>query len=292
MFENLVGNNEIKKELENIIKTGKIANSYMFSGIEGIGKKGFAREFAKHILCLKDINCNNTCDSCKKFDAKSNPDYVEIDYGEYKKDIITIDQIREKVVNNANEKPIISNKKVYVIDNADRMNESAQNALLKTLEEPPKFVVIILIVSNDNLLLPTIKSRCVRIKFNSLSNDEIEKAIGKKTDDELEILNGSLKDYEQLNDKLEKYRQIIDLINNLKTKDLLYVLNNSDILYKNKDEIMNLLNYMNVCLLNNGMLDLISVVEKTKQKVKMNNNYEMTIDNLLIKSWKKINGKE
>ena len=82
------------------------------------------------------------------------------------------------------------------------------------------------------------------------------------------------------------------MINNLKTKDLLYVLNNSDILYKNKDEIMNLLNYMNVCLLNNGMLDLISVVEKTKQKVKINNNYEMTIDNLLIKSWKKINGKE
>ena len=176
MFEHIVGNNEIKKELENALKTKKIANSYIFSGIEGIGKKQFAREFAKNIMCLKGGNCNQTCDSCKKFEAKSNQNYVEVNYGEYKKDIITIDQIREKVINNAYEKPIMSSKKVYVINDADRMNEPAQNALLKTLEEPPKYVVIILIVSNENALLPTIKSRCVTVKFNNLSNEEIEKS--------------------------------------------------------------------------------------------------------------------
>ena len=192
MFENIIGNDEIKEELKKTINTKKIANSYIFSGIEGIGKRQFAREFAKNIMCLQGGDCKDTCESCKKFEEKSNPNYEEINSNEYKKDIITIDQIREKIVNKAYEKPIISNKKVYVINDADKMNEPAQNALLKTLEEPPQYVVIILIVSNDNAILPTIKSRCVIVKFNSLTNDEIKKIIGNVSDEELEILNGSL----------------------------------------------------------------------------------------------------
>lgn len=292
MFENIVGNNEIKKELENALKTKKIANSYIFSGIEGIGKKKFAREFAKNIMCLKGGNCNQTCDSCKKFEAKSNQNYVEVNYGEYKKDIITIDQIREKVINNAYEKPIMSSKKVYVINDADRMNEPAQNALLKTLEEPPKYVVIILIVSNENALLPTIKSRCVTVKFNNLSNEEIEKVTGKVPDEELEILNGSLKDYEEISQKTEKYKQVKEVITKMQKDNLINVLNGADVLYQNKDDIISLLDYMNICLFKKGFLNIVSYVEEAKKKISSNNNYEMTIDNLLIKSWKSINRKE
>ncbi len=292
MFENIVGNNEIKKELENALKTKKIANSYIFSGIEGIGKKQFAREFAKNIMCLKGGNCNQTCDSCKKFEAKSNQNYVEVNYGEYKKDIITIDQIREKVINNAYEKPIMSSKKVYVINDADRMNEPAQNALLKTLEEPPKYVVIILIVSNENALLPTIKSRCVTVKFNNLSNEEIEKVTGKVPDEELEILNGSLKDYEEISQKTEKYKQVKEVITKMQKDNLINVLNGADVLYQNKDDIISLLDYMNICLFKKGFLNIVSYVEEAKKKISSNNNYEMTIDNLLIKSWKSINRKE
>lgn len=292
MFENIVGNNEIKKELENALKTKKIANSYIFSGIEGIGKKQFAREFAKNIMCLKGGNCNQICDSCKKFEAKSNQNYVEVNYGEYKKDIITIDQIREKVINNAYEKPIMSSKKVYVINDADRMNEPAQNALLKTLEEPPKYVVIILIVSNENALLPTIKSRCVTVKFNNLSNEEIEKVTGKVPDEELEILNGSLKDYEEISQKTEKYKQVKEVITKMQKDNLINVLNGADVLYQNKDDIISLLDYMNICLFKKGFLNIVSYVEEAKKKISSNNNYEMTIDNLLIKSWKSINRKE
>lgn len=292
MFENIVGNDEIKKELENAIKTKRIANSYIFSGIEGIGKRKFARQFAKNIMCLKGGNCNQTCDSCKKFETESNPNYIEVNYGEYKKDIITIDQIREKVINNAYEKPIISSKKVYVINDADRMNESAQNALLKTLEEPPKFVVIILIVSNEGALLTTIKSRCVTVRFNSLKKDEIEKVTGKISDEEIEILNGSLKDYGEVSKKAEKYKEVKEIIQKLQKDNLIDVLNGAEVLYQNKDDIKNLLDYMNVCLFKEGLLDIVSYVEEAKKKVLSNNNYEMTIDNLLMKSWKNINGKE
>lgn len=288
MFENIIGNDEIKEELKKTIKTKKIANSYIFSGIEGIGKKQFAREFAKNIMCLQGGDCKDTCESCKKFEEKSNPNYEEINSNEYKKDIITIDQIREKIVNKAYEKPIISNKKVYVINDADKMNEPAQNALLKTLEEPPQYVVIILIVSNDNAILPTIKSRCVIVKFNSLTNDEIKKIIGNVSDEELEILNGSLKGYSEIEEKVVQYKEIKNTIERLKNDQLLDVLNNSDILYQGKDEAINLLNYMNIYLFKENLFDEIKYVEEAKKKILYNNNYEMTIDNLLMKMWNNI----
>ena len=288
MFENIIGNDEIKEELKKTINTKKIANSYIFSGIEGIGKRQFAREFAKNIMCLQGGDCKDTCESCKKFEEKSNPNYEEINSNEYKKDIITIDQIREKIVNKAYEKPIISNKKIYVINDADKMNEPAQNALLKTLEEPPQYVVIILIVSNDNAILPTIKSRCVIVKFNSLTNDEIKKIIGNVSDEELEILNGSLKGYSEIEEKVVQYKEIKNTIERLKNDQLLDVLNNSDILYQGKDEAINLLNYMNIYLFKENLFDEIKYVEEAKKKILYNNNYEMTIDNLLMKMWNNI----
>ena len=288
MFENIIGNDEIKEELKKTINTKKIANSYIFSGIEGIGKRQLAREFAKNIMCLQGGDCKDTCESCKKFEEKSNPNYEEINSNEYKKDIITIDQIREKIVNKAYEKPIISNKKVYVINDADKMNEPAQNALLKTLEEPPQYVVIILIVSNDNAILPTIKSRCVIVKFNSLTNDEIKKIIGNVSDEELEILNGSLKGYSEIEEKVVQYKEIKNTIERLKNDQLLDVLNNSDILYQGKDEAINLLNYMNIYLFKENFFDEIKYVEEAKKKILYNNNYEMTIDNLLMKMWNNI----
>ena len=288
MFENIIGNDEIKEEIKKTINTKKIANSYIFSGIEGIGKRQFAREFAKNIMCLQGGDCKDTCESCKKFEEKSNPNYEEINSNEYKKDIITIDQIREKIVNKAYEKPIISNKKVYVINDADKMNEPAQNALLKTLEEPPQYVVIILIVSNDNAILPTIKSRCVIVKFNSLTNDEIKKIIGNVSDEELEILNGSLKGYSKIEEKVVQYKEIKKIIERLKNDQLIDVLNNSDILYQGKDEAINLLNYMNIYLFKENLFDEIKYVEEAKKKILYNNNYEMTIDNLLMKMWNNI----
>ena len=156
MFENIIGNESIKNTLEKSIKTNQITHSYLMIGIPGIGKKLLAKEYAKIILSSNDI-INNPDFLCIEPDGNS----------------IKIDQIRN-LQKEIQEKPIISNKKVYIIDDADLMTKEAQNCLLKTLEEPPKFAVIILIGSNENAFLPTIKSRCMILHFNRLSDSEIK----------------------------------------------------------------------------------------------------------------------
>ena len=139
MFEELIGNQKVKETLIKSIISNRISHSYMFLGIEGIGKALFAKEFAKAILCLKEGEYCDNCKSCIEFSTDNNPDYVYIEPEETK---IKIDQIRNMQLKVA-EKPIISNKKVYIINDAETMTPEAQNCLLKTLEEPPEYVTII-----------------------------------------------------------------------------------------------------------------------------------------------------
>ena len=161
-FKNLVGNENNKYILKETITKGNILHSYMFFGNEGIGKKIFALEFAKMILCENQKNspCEK-CKSCIEFDSNNNPDFFFI---EPDGNSIKIDQIRN-MQKGMLEKPIISSKKVYIINNAETMTKESQNCLLKTLEEPQEYVVIILIVSDENSMLSTIKSRCTKIFF-------------------------------------------------------------------------------------------------------------------------------
>lgn len=170
-FEQIIGNDDIKNLLENTLKKNNVLHSYLFCGIEGIGKFLFAKEFAKGILCMNNENAPcGLCKSCIEFETYNNPDFHIIDVD---KDSIKIDQIRimnEKIF----EKPISSKRKVYIINNSEKMTIAAQNSLLKTLEEPPEYATVILICNQENLLLPTVKSRCTRIDFHNLTNEEIE----------------------------------------------------------------------------------------------------------------------
>ena len=152
-FEKIIGNNKIKNELIKAFSTNSIAHSYIFSGQYGIGKKQIAIEFAKMILCLNKDNAPcGKCKSCLELENDNNPDFNII-----KPDgKIKIDQIRQ-MLEKVYEKPIISDKKVYIIDDAETMTVEAQNCLLKTLEEPPEYIVIILITSNESNLINTIK---------------------------------------------------------------------------------------------------------------------------------------
>ncbi len=160
MFENIIGNDNVKKSLIQTIENNKISHSYLFVGPSGIGKKLIAIEFAKSITKIEHENPDF---SIIKPDGNS----------------IKIEQIRE-LQKKIQEKPIISNKKVYIIDDADLMTIEAQNCLLKTLEEPPEFVSIILIGSNENSFLITIKSRCMIIHFNKIEDEIIKKYIEEK----------------------------------------------------------------------------------------------------------------
>ena len=157
MFENIFGNNSIKNILKQSIDSNKVSHSYLMIGVSGIGKKMIATEFAKGILCLSEDKACNHCKSCIEFNSNNNPDFFCI---EPEGNSIKIEQIRE-LQKKIQEKPIISEKKVYIIDQADLMTKEAQNCLLKTLEEPPEFVTIILVGTNENAFLTTIKSRCM-----------------------------------------------------------------------------------------------------------------------------------
>ena len=117
MFDNILGNDKIKDTLINSVKNNRASHSYLFLGTEGIGKKLIAKEFAKMILCIDENKYCNKCKSCIEFDTSNNPDFriIEPDGNSVK-----IDQIRE-FQNKVAEKPIISNRKVYIINDADKM---------------------------------------------------------------------------------------------------------------------------------------------------------------------------
>ena len=272
MFENIIGNTNIKTVLEKSIKQNKLSHSYLFIGTQGIGKKMIATEFAKMILCLDDNKYCNHCKSCIEFDTNNNPDFVLISPDGNN---IKIEQIRD-IQKRIQEKPIISEKKVYIIDNADLMTTEAQNCLLKTLEEPPEFAVIILIGSNSNTFLPTIKSRCTIMNFNKISDEEMTKYLREKCDvknidqNMLYMYQGSIGKSLELKEKQEEYRNIENIINNINRYDLIDFINNAEILYKSKEEINDILDYINVILLNKAKdeylyTNCIQIVENTKK---------------------------
>lgn len=299
-FEKIIGNNKIKNELIKAFRTNSIAHSYIFSGQYGIGKKQIAIEFAKMILCLNKDNAPcGECKSCLELENDNNPDFNII-----KPDgKIKIDQIRQ-MLEKVYEKPIISDKKVYIIDDAETMTVEAQNCLLKTLEEPPEYIVIILITSNESNLINTIKSRCLKLTFNPLENNEIKQYLEKYLDFQnvsetmLEIFEGSIGKALKVKEKQELYNNIETTLNNFSCESVIELINNATEIYKEKENINEILEYFNIYFLkkakeeyNNASkyVKAIEIVEDTKKRLVYNSNYDMTIDNLLINIWEELN---
>ena len=278
MFEKIIGNNKVKEYLNLSIQSQNIPHSYMFVGKAGISKKLFAREYAKRIMC---INPNEECESCIKFETNSNPDYLEI-IPEGK--TLKIEQIR-KMQERIAEKPIVSNKKVYIIDDADLMSEESQNCLLKTLEEPPEYAVIILIVANESKILATIKSRCVIVKFDKLTNSEIKSIEPNLTDEFIESLEGSLEHLEKADERQEQFKQLKNIVNTVQNGTLVELFNKSNLLYDTKDDIISMLEYLNLLFFEKRWTKCVEIVENTKRKILANNNYDMCIDYLLMHIW-------
>lgn len=292
MFENIIGNNESKETLKNIIKSNNISHSYIFSGISGIGKLLFAKEFAKAILCSsKDMKPCGFCKSCESFENLNNPDIIIIDEQE---ESIKTEQIKE-LTNNVLEKPIQGSRKVYIINNSENMTKEAQNSLLKTLEEPPEYIIIILVTSNENLLLNTIKSRCITIAFNRLSDSEIKEYFYKISESiDNSIINaygGSIGKALKLKDKKEIYSKVSEVFNKIENMNELQILSNKDSIFMDKEEIYSILDYINTILYEKLLNNIqyankyercIEITEKTKLRLKKNSNYDMTIDNYLL----------
>ncbi|MGX8703616.1 MAG: DNA polymerase III subunit delta', partial [bacterium] len=146
--------------------------AYLFAGEDGSGKHFLAKTFAAALLCKEggEQPCMR-CLSCRRVLAGTQPDLVEL--VREKPEIITVREIREQVVGTVGMRPYDSKYKVYIIDDAEKMNPQAQNALLKTIEEPPAYVVILMLANSPEALLPTILSRCARIDVRSVPDAEV-----------------------------------------------------------------------------------------------------------------------
>ena len=173
-FNNIIGHEEIIRHLKNAMKSGKVSHSYIFTGDAGSGKKLLATTFAITLQCEEGGTepCQK-CDSCKKAMGKNHPDIIMVNHE--KPGVISIDEIRVHVIQDVDIRPYYSPHKIYIIPDADQMTVQAQNALLKTIEEPPEYAVIMLLTSNVNGLLPTILSRCVRLDLKVVDDALVKK---------------------------------------------------------------------------------------------------------------------
>ena len=171
-FQKVVGHQEIITHLQNAISMNKVSHAYLFGGESGSGKKMMASLFAMTLQCEKHgVEPCMECPSCKKAQSQNHPDIIYVKHE--KPNTISIDEIREQLINDVMIKPYSSPYKIYIIDEAQKLTLQAQNALLKTIEEPPAYAVILLLANNADRLLPTILSRCVRLNLKAVRDQDI-----------------------------------------------------------------------------------------------------------------------
>lgn len=170
----VLGQNHIEKHFENAIKMGKISHAYIINGEEGTGKMALAMKFAKALQCENQGDIGRACGecrSCKQTDSRNQPD---IKYITYVKSGIGVDEIREQINDDIDIKPYSSKYKIYIVPDSEKMTVQAQNALLKTIEEPPEYAIIILLTTNADIFLQTILSRCVMLNVRPVREDTIK----------------------------------------------------------------------------------------------------------------------
>ena len=297
-FDKIRGQRFAKKYLINSIKSNMISHAYMFEGPSGVGKNTMARELATTLLEMENLF--------------NSPDYIEITPDG---NSIKIAQIR-KLQSDILVKPYKSYK-IYVIDEAQKMTVEAQNALLKTLEEPPKYAIIILITNNKESLLDTIKSRCEIIKFTPIplvevadyltqtgvdknrasllanfSRGSMQKAIELSESEDFHImrdevqkyvetfLTGSMLDIMDIQSSIEKYKDNITNVLDLLVnyfRDIMMVKENVD-----SSMIINLdrlvfIKNMSTKITYSQLSKIIDIIEETKNKLRSNCNFNISI---------------
>jgi len=173
-FSTIIGREETVLHLQGAIRSGKISHAYLIEGESGTGKMLLARIFAQALQCeAGGPDACGVCPSCRQAEGNNHPDIIYVTHE--KPGLISVDDIRGQVVGDSQIRPYSGKYKIYIMEDAQKMNTAAQNALLKTLEEPPEYVVILLLTANPQSLLETIRSRCERIRLKPVPDDLVEK---------------------------------------------------------------------------------------------------------------------
>lgn len=174
-FTDIVGQEQLKEHLENAIKTNKVSHAYIINGERSSGKEFIAKTFAMALQCenRQGIEPCQECHSCKQALSGNQPDIIFVTHE--KPGTIGVDDIRSQINGDVAIKPYSSPRKIYIMNEGEKMTVQAQNALLKTLEEPPEYAVILILTTNVDSLLPTILSRCVVLNMKPVKDAQIKK---------------------------------------------------------------------------------------------------------------------
>ena len=175
-FKDVVGHKNIIKYISSAVQADAVSHAYILNGERGSGKRLLANLFAMSLQCqnrAEDGEACGKCQSCKQAQSGNQPDIIKVTHE--KPNTIGVGDIRTQVNDDIMIRPYSSKYKIYIIADADMMSVEAQNALLKTIEEPPEYAVIMLLTENAETLLPTINSRCVMLKLRNIKDTLIKK---------------------------------------------------------------------------------------------------------------------
>ncbi len=173
-FTDIIGQEQLKEHLQNALSTNKVSHAYIINGERSSGKEFIARVFAMALQCEKGgAEPCGECHSCKQALSNNQPDIIFVSHE--KPNTIGVDDIRRQINGDIDIKPYSSPRKIYIINEGEKMKVQAQNALLKTLEEPPEYVVFLILTTNVDALLPTILSRCVVLNMKPVADAKVKK---------------------------------------------------------------------------------------------------------------------
>lgn len=173
-FQDVLGHENLIEHLQSAIAMGKVSHAYILDGEKGSGKNFLADIFAAALQCEeKGTSPCGKCTSCRQAEGKNHPDIIRITHE--KPNTISVDDIRQQLCGDIMIKPYKGPYKIYIVDEAEKLNVQAQNALLKTIEEPPAYAVILLLTTNAESFLPTILSRCVTLHLKPVKDSVVRK---------------------------------------------------------------------------------------------------------------------
>lgn len=172
-FSEILGHETVKENLQNAVRIKKVSHAYIITGEAGMGRKSLANAFILSLFCEsgEEDACMH-CHSCRQIISRNHPDCIYVTHE--KPGSIGVEDIRRQVNDTIFIRPYSAGYKVYVIDEAEKMTVQAQNALLKTIEEPPSYAVILLLTVNQEVFLPTILSRCIQLTLKPLKDSVIK----------------------------------------------------------------------------------------------------------------------
>ena len=179
-FNNIIGHEEIIRHLQNAMKTGKVSHAYLINGERSSGKEFIAKIFAQALQCENRQGADpcGECHSCVQAESGNHPDIIFLTHE--KPNVISVGEIREQIVNTVEIMPYKGPYKIYIVDEAEKMNAAAQNAILKTIEEPPEYAVIFLLTTNRGAFLDTILSRCILLATRPVPGTAVKKYLVEK----------------------------------------------------------------------------------------------------------------